>query len=372
MKIGFATSDWALKAPDANNVPTLGGAGHYRVGLPSAGLELHGVPVVVGTLAEKDGVLGVMTWPGNDNDRQIHLDCDLVVLQRYMNHDLPAAIRRARANGQIVINDIDDWFFGLPPSNNAFRASHPRFDEESNVNHYRKVLAASSALTASTPFLAQKMEEMFRLPTILVRNAIDAERFSRPRLVQHSPPTVGWVGGQAWRSGDLETLRGTVGPWCLRNGWGFHHSGESGASQASVAELAGVPSEVKTSTSGMCSILKYPALFEKIDLGIVPLRLCPFNEAKSAIKGMEYAAAGVPFIAAAAPEYQWLAGHHRVGRTVKRPKDWLKALDVLSDPGTRAVEVARNRAGIESLNIAVRWIDWYDAYRDISSLAAAA
>ena len=70
---------------------------------------------------------------------------DVVVLQRWMNQDAPEIIRRARSLGQVVVNDVDDWFFGLPTSNDAFNITHPRNNARENVNHYRKVLAASTA-----------------------------------------------------------------------------------------------------------------------------------------------------------------------------------------------------------------------------------
>jgi hypothetical protein len=41
-----------------------------------------------------------------------------------------------------------------------------------------------------------------------------------------------------------------------------------------------------------------------IHVGLVPLTRGPFNEAKSYLKGLEYAAAGIPFIATPTEEYQ--------------------------------------------------------------------
>ena len=56
---------------------------------------------------------------------------------------------------------------------------------------------------------------------------------------------------------------------------------------------------------------------DNITVGMVPLALTPFNQAKSYIKGLEFAARGVPFVA-------WLyriagnlvANHHRRLRLV--------------------------------------------------------
>lgn len=58
--------------------------------------------------------------------------------------------------------------------------------------------------------------------------------------------------------------------------------------------------------------------------------------AKSAIKGLEYAASGIPFIAAALPSYReihdlWGGGF----MLAKRPMDWVKATKKLLDMAYR-------------------------------------
>ena len=102
-----------------------------------------------------------------------------------------------------------------------------------------------------------------------------------------------------------------------------------------------------------------------MEIGLVPLRQTPFNFAKSAIKGMEYAAAGVPFVAEATPEYQWF---HDLGagRVAKKPAHWNAALKALLDPETRRTEALQNRAVVEQLDIEKCWPNWLDFYSQIS------
>ena len=59
----------------------------------------------------------------------------------------------------------------------------------------------------------------------------------------------------------------------------------------------------------MTLIHDYPRMFRNIDIGIAPLSDVPFHHAKSAIKGLEYPAAGVPFIASPSPEAKALPGY---------------------------------------------------------------
>jgi hypothetical protein len=86
---------------------------------------------------------------------------------------------------------------------------------------------------------------------------------------------------------------------------------------------------------------RYGDLFERIDIGMVPLADIPFNQAKSAIKGLEYTASGIPFVAAGLPEYQRLADMG-VGRVANNPVEWQEQLGALLNSRIRANDEARN------------------------------
>src|SRR5205085_863761 len=76
----------------------------------------------------------------------------------------------------------------------------------------------------------------------------------------------------------------------------FRHSGHNNQIDAA-HDQAWIPVARTLVPRGMTPTTEYPTLFSGIDIGIVPLADVPFNHAKSRIKGMEYAAAGVPFAA---------------------------------------------------------------------------
>jgi hypothetical protein len=89
------------------------------------------------------------------------------------------------------------------------------------------------------------------------------------------------------------------------------------------------------STLPLVAPSEYPNSFT-FDIGVVPLSNVPFNHAKSWIKGIEYAAAGVPFIASRLPEYQELKDKHGIGLVAKNPIQWRKQIESLADPELRA------------------------------------
>ena len=87
---------------------------------------------------------------------------------------------------------------------------------------------------------------------------------------------------------------------------------------------------------------EYPYGF-LFDVGVVPLVDIPFNHAKSNIKGLEYAVAGIPFVASPLPEYVLLAEEYGVGRLAKTARDWQRHLKALLDYEVRRDEARRQR-----------------------------
>lgn len=358
MKIGFVTADWSDVEDPATGLPTLGGSGWMRCGIPAAELKKHGHETVVVELisVSSDGIW-LHDWYG-----ETHNDCDVIVFQRWMNKEGPRVMEQAKAAGQVVVNDVDDWYWGLDQRNLAYRFCDPKVNPESNRDHYWKTCLASDLITVSTPFLAAKMDSM---PNVaLVRNALDLDRWDyNPR--ETNEPVFGWTGSVKHRSGDLETMIGILGPFLKQHNLKFRHVGHWGIGPTA-GDIAGVPSELQL-TSPIASILDYPALFSGIDIGIVPLNKIPFNEGKSCLKGMEYAAAGIPFVAERTPEYKWLQEEHGIGLTASKPREWLKQMERLLDPNFRLAEATKNRSNLRHLGIGACWSNWIDAYASVLS-----
>lgn len=338
-KIGFASSDWSRSVTDSNGHPVMGGAGWARLGQYVEHLD---DVKAVGILAHKDDIFGVRSWDG-----KLHLDCDIIVMQRVMFADVPDKIRVAQANGQIIINDIDDWYFGLSPKNGAFAASHPKTNPNENVNHYKAVLARSDHVTVSTPYLMERLKSFVKAPLHLIPNFVDVKKF-QPRAVNESNmPIVGWVGSTAHRSGDLQELRGILGPMFEEGLIRLHHSGHVSQHPFFANEIGVHPKLV--TTLPLVAPDRYPELFQ-FDIGVVPLSNVPFNEAKSNIKGLEYAAAGIPFVASPTPAYQELS-NRGIGLIARKARHWKPLLSSLCDPQARSLAAKENLERVDAYDI---------------------
>lgn len=366
--IGFATMDWSQILDPVTKQPTPGGAGWYRAHLPHRALKEVGVESHIGRLVfnEKHARFGIRGWPpggddGSEDGRHDHWGCDVIVMQRWMLDGLWDDIRAARKHGQLIVQDVDDWFFGMASQNIASRTLTA--DPRANLTHYRKILTASDLVLTSTPYLRHRLSTF--CPNVRVlRNHIDIDRWAVAK--QRDVPVLGWAGAVPWRSGDLESLRGCMGPVKTRMERGlarFHHTGDMGREEFPPAgETLGLPSE-RCTVSPMVPINEWPNGFRHFDVGIVPLSPRPFNEAKSAIKGMEYAASGKPFVAQETPEYRWLADWG-CGRLAKRGRDWARELATVLDMSAeeRQAEGEANRealieGGLTTRYLAERWLE---------------
>lgn len=356
--IGCFTVDWNFTVPGK---PTFGGTSHYRLRVPGLELAKHGWGWHFGYeigVETDDGHFCVKTIDG-----EIHDDCDIIVLQRWMEPQAEYMIRRARACGQIVINDVDDWFWGIPTSNVAFNGTHPKTNPNFNRNHYKKALAASSAVTASTPYLAERLRQNGVEEVYTIRNAIDIDRW--PVLDPTDNCHVGWVGGIPWRGNDLALLKGVMGDFLDTHDLEFWHGGHVDNGPAAWQQMGFNPERFHAAP--IVGITEYPMLWHDIDIALAPLDDTPFNRSKSWLKGLEASACGLPFIASDLPEYRELG----VGRRAKNAAQWRKHLEALLDPVVRKEEGMANRLRAEQLSIQNQWFQWDYLYKGLLSCTGA-
>jgi hypothetical protein len=327
MKIGYATVDWSKGMTDENGYPYIGGSGHYRCWLPAQHLAGLGVDAVVGVLVvhNKTDQIGVQCW-----DASVHWDCDVVVLQRYMHDGLDETIRRNVADGRVIVNDVDDHFDALDKRNFAY-GSVRRDESQASLAAYRRNIAASSAVTVSTPFLADYYRDVNPV-TFLLENAVDPAQFRDSWHDRHSPPVVGWVGAIPWRSGDVETLAKWLPSAMSRHAGRFtvRHDGHV-PGWTTFAAAAGLDAD-QVDVGPMRPTSELGRLYENIDVGLVPLNDVPFNHAKSWIKGLEYVASGIPFVAQDLPEYRRLVEEHGIGRIASGRGQWQRLIRAFTNP----------------------------------------
>ena len=352
-KVAMFSSDIDQQATDR---PRHMGTGHYRLAVPAAYLIDNGWDVVLTWNLAAHPQHGIVAF---DRDGVAHHDCAVIVVQRWMQDDGVRIAQAAKAAGQALIHDVDDWFWGIPTSNIAFQNAHPRTNPNANWNTYLRNLAASSALTVSTPYLADRLKKMgVRVPIHVIRNAIDIDRWDV--LDPTDGPNVGWIGGIPWRGSDLALLRGVLGPFLDAHRLRFFHGGHADFGATAAQQIGLDPHRVVTHP--LVGMDEYPHMWAPLDIALAPLEDSPFNRAKTALKGLEASASGLPFIASDLPEYRsWL----KASRLASKPMHWARHLEELLDPVVRKEEGAANRARAEELSINRQWHQWASVYEGV-------
>lgn len=353
-KIGIASTDWSRSLVDKTGHPEPGGSGWVRL----QQLRPHWkFPSVTGTVMyhEKFGY-GIADYFG-----KVHFDCGVIILQRMMFKDMIRTIKilKDRPVRPYIINDVDDWYWGLEKSNAAYEITRPENNPEENIDHYAEILKLSDMVVVSTPFLKNKMEKWLGHKNVrMICNRVTVADFN-VRRATNKRPVVGWVGSTAHRSNDLEELRGLFD--LINNK--VHHSGHL-SSHPWFHEAIDVD-PVRVTLSPMEPPRRYARQSFCFDIGVAPLRDTPFNHAKSWIKMIEYAAAGVPMVASAAPEYLRLNNEYGIGRIAHDINEWAEHIKELGDPRVRMAEAKKNRDLVKQLDVKFMADEWAGIFESL-------
>ena len=355
MKIGYISQDWSKH--NGNSVPN--GCTWYRCIVPGKEMKKFGVLTEVGLLAmTRSNQIGVQRVDGMKVS-----GFDIIVFKLAMHVSTLAAVDRAKGNGQKIVVDIDDWFDDLPDTNRAKIITDPERNPFNNRNIYFQIIELADALICSTDFLYRWYKNKYPNKLVfLVRNAIDLDRWAKYKPPK-GKPVIGWMGATPWRALDLEQLRPFFGNFIKQHKLTFHHAGHIENAEHA-ADLLGIDRSF-TSTEPMQPITNLPSLMKKFNIGIVPLNNIDFNKAKSYLKGLEYAVAGIPFVASDMFEYRLLSDAG-IGRIADSPEQWQAHMEALLDFKTRNEDARINyEIAISEFSIGSRVNEWLSVFKKI-------
>jgi glycosyltransferase involved in cell wall biosynthesis len=260
----------------------------------------------------------------------------------YRMDNMVGDIRRARDDGQIVLYDIDDDLWHLPVWSPAARAMHKMvpYARACDLEVIDANIRACDGVITSTEYLARVLNERFDVPVHLLRPGIDPSVYV-PKTKDH-PLRVGWMGSISHHLPHLRTMQSALD--CL---------GEYDAEFMRLGEISGdnsapllheLPCRVRQLPWG--GISELPAKLAEVDIGIIPRVGEAFMEGQSITSGLQYAAAGVPFIASATKEYIDLS-FLGVGHVADDIASWRRQLiSLLGNDRLRCedIEISRNVA----------------------------
>lgn len=318
-----------------------GGCGYYRAIWPAqavqAGTSRLDVQLCMPDTPE--GGLHLLKTNTPDGPRVVGLDqvpdCDVMVLQRPLQRDLADAIPHLQRAGVAVVVELDDHFKAIHHRNAAHLNTQPRTSPDRNWQHLITACHHADLVTCTTPKLAEVYGRHGRVQVLPNYLPGHLWRPVQP-ATQGTSVLLGWTGSVMTHPTDLQQCA-----WAVRNvleldhvslgvvgtgvgvapalGLGMDHRVVDGLEEGQDPywEL-GYPMD----TTGWVELADYPTAVSRFHAGVVPLDLTPFNEAKSHLKGLEMAAAGVPFVAAPTGPYRDLATSTGIGLVARKPGQW--------------------------------------------------
>lgn len=291
---------------------------------------------------------------------EVHSDADLLVVQRPLSNALTSMIEQAQRQGIATIVEIDDDFDNTSKRNIAYKYMHE--GDHSGAHWVRKATSLADLVTVSTPAL-EKYAPHGR--SEVLRNCVPQSLVDCFPVYERRDPeallSVGWTGTTQTHPNDLQVTKGSINDVLTEYNAGFNVVGDG----KNVQKFLRLDSTIPFDYTGWTELdMYYSDLVLYLDIGIVPLELSNFNQAKSTLKGLEMAALGIPFVASPTREYLRLEAYG-VGKTAKAPGDWRRHLGRwLRDP-ERSVKDAKKYRGIieENFTYELNAQSWINAWQ---------
>lgn len=295
-----------------------GGCAFYRIQEPARVLQDSGWDIEIAqdlpVEATQDGKTGEI------DIQDIAWEGDLIVFQRPLNHAFYKAIQVAQSRGIKCIVELDDDFETISAANVAHANVQPHSNPLENRLWLRRACSVADMVTTTTQVIADKYGT--RGHAVVLPNYVPESLLNLARVKRDDQTRLGWTGTITTHPFDLQETRGQVGQVMKDTGAIFAMVGDP----MGIRDALNISSETFVEATGwVVREIYYDAIAVGFDIGIVPLEQTKFNQAKSALKGIEMAALGIPFVSSRLTEYATLekAG---IGETARTARDWYNKL----------------------------------------------
>jgi hypothetical protein len=292
----------------------------------------------------------------------------MLVVQRPAHQYQPNMIRVLRQNGIAVVVDMDDDMTNIHRQNIAYATYSPRSDSPFSWKYAMDSCREATFVTTSTSAL----QRTYARPGhgAVLDNYVPAVTLSYDK-----PETglFGWTGVTASHPDDLKVCGNSVqnlmdeGQPFKVVGAGMMHRKKALPLKSTVKEQLRLRQE--PDFTGNIEVNEWiKTIAETLDVGMVPLSVGPFNNAKSRLKGIEYMAAGVAWVASPRAEYRRLHKESGCGLLAPDARGWYTSLKrLLTDEPLRKEQVEMGREYMRDQTYeaqAWRWAEaWEQAYK---------
>lgn len=315
------------------------GSGYYRFYLPYKHLAANSPHRVMMPPP------GAPEWYPNDDQLE---EIDVIAGQR-MCGGTGIKIWEHYKGKTALVYETDDDILHPDPS------GLPHMFDPKVRESFTRCIALSDLVTVSTEPLAGVMRQynpnVRVLPNHINDELLALERPRRDRL------TVGWSGG-ASHLADWAAAGSAVS-----EALAAHPAADMHFIGADYSPLLGRECRFDR---WQVSVWDYYKTVD-FDIGLAPLAPLPFNDSKSHIRALEYAALGIPVIASDLPPYRDFVIDGVTGYLVRTQQQWQQRLtELINDEAARAEMGAKAREAAAAFTIQSGWRLWNAAYEEVA------
>jgi len=245
-------------------------------------------------------------------------ELDALVIHRTASYPTAALIGFANRSGVRTIYDFDDALYLV---HNPFYAAI-----RTCINSVNQVAAGSHELLAYASAISEQV--------ILLPASVDTDLFN-PRLRTNSKRvTIGWIGHGPVNRRSLTTLLQPLERLSRETQVRFKLVSPLGdmALKNAFRTIPGV--ECDFGPDDWRPLAEMPAMIADFDVGVMPLVDSPWSRGKCGQKLVEYMAMGIPVVASAIGENNFIVDNNRDGFLVRTTEDWVTALRHLVEDET--------------------------------------
>lgn len=287
-------------------------------------------------------------------------DVDLMVVQRIADPNIAGFLKDewVGKKGKPYIFELDDLVHHLHRSNTM---AWDYYGQEGRLSVLADTMRHAAAITTTTDVLAEELsvynERVYVLPNSLPNWVMALNRPERP-----GPVRIVYTGGpshledvQLYRYGIGHTIK-QLGEKVELHTYGHPWLKELGLTDEAHAKVRPWTLDFATYQSTLCDY----------DIGLAPLKNTRFNRSKSAIKVMEYWAAGVVPIASDVVPYSPMINDGVDGFLCRTDNDWRKAIQTLvNEPDTLRAMRKAGADRVPELVIEANVDKWLDCYVEV-------
>jgi len=311
-----------------------------RSHIPAKGMAKHGWQVCLAGIQflDDEGRINGAAPAADGKGLGVLPLCRNVVMRRLNESNgkqafMKGDIVRARHAGQRVYVDLDDDIWSVPEWNPV----HGQMSKQ-DLRRWTEDMRTCNGILVTTKALAEQVRVHLgdSVPVHICHNGVDTSLYEPWKEWGNNadrPLRLGWMGTTDYRGHDL----GIVIPALRQVLEGrfreveFWHYGAR-PELPSIHDLLGERFPVQVREIPWTSLTRVPEQLVRLDAAIIPQDKHPFNEARSAVSGLQMMAAGVPFVASATEPYRELWRQGGGYAVDNNHATWVQALRMLIDP----------------------------------------